>query len=213
MTAPVGHLTEHDTGVRARRAAGRDLPSIVEVLTAAFLDDPLMTWAVPSRTRRAEILRKIFEITGDVYHPYDEIYVAEPAPVAAAIWIPAGCQPAGEQAEQLVAWYLEAAEEAADRFATALELMDERHPQEAHDYLFLLGTRPEWQSRGFGSVLLGEVLARCDREGRPAYLEATSIGNQRLYLRHGFKVTGEIVLPDGPSMWCMWRDPAPTGTA
>jgi len=52
------------------------------------------------------------------------------------------------------------------------------------------------------------VLDRCDREGRPAYLEATNEGNQRLYLRHGFEVTAEITLPDGPTMWPMWREPA-----
>jgi hypothetical protein len=51
------------------------------------------------------------------------------------------------------------------------------------------------------------VLEVCDRDAMPAYLEATSEGNKRLYLRHGFEVTGEIKLPDGPSMWPMWRTP------
>ena len=51
------------------------------------------------------------------------------------------------------------------------------------------------------------VLDTCDRDAMPAYLEATSEGNRRLYLRHGFEVTGEIQLPDGPNMWPMWRTP------
>ena len=87
------------------------------------------------------------------------------------------------------------------------ERMDDAHPHEPHHYLFLLGTRPEWQSRGIGSTLLRSVLERFDRDAMPAYLEATSEGNKRLYLRHGFEVTGEIELPDGPSMWPMWRTP------
>jgi hypothetical protein len=41
----------------------------------------------------------------------------------------------------------------------------------------------------------------------PAYLEATSEINKRLYLRHGFETIGEIRLPSGPSMWPMWREP------
>lgn len=41
-----------------------------------------------------------------------------------------------------------------------------------------------------------------------AYLEATSPLNRRLYERHGFEVTGEIQLPNGPAMWPMWREPA-----
>ena len=38
-----------------------------------------------------------------------------------------------------------------------------------------------------------------------AYLEATSEQNRRLYERHGFVATAELRLPDGPSLWAMWR--------
>lgn len=50
-----------------------------------------------------------------------------------------------------------------------------------------------------------------DALGDAAYLEATSPDNRRLYERHGFEVTGEIVVPDGPTLWAMWRDPQPLG--
>jgi GNAT superfamily N-acetyltransferase len=205
MTVP--DMATFDTGLRPRRAAGRDLPMLVETLVAAFVDDPVMTWCIPNGRRRPQILRAIFELTVDLNQPHGEVYVTEPTPVAAAVWTPLGCRATGEDAELLVAWYLEAAEEYSERARAALELMDQCHPEEPHDYLLLLGTRPEWQSRGLGSALLREVLANCDREGQPAYLEATSEGNRRLYLRHGFEVTGEIRLPDGPSMWPMWREP------
>ena len=101
----------------------------------------------------------------------------------------------------------DAAEETSERLLAAFELMDQHHPQQPHAYLFLLGTRPQWQSRGLGSALLREVLQRCDRDATPAYLEASSEGSKQLYLRHGFEVTGEIPLPDGPSFWPMWREP------
>lgn len=208
MTAPVFETASVDTGLRPRRVGGKDLPMLVETLVAAFVDDPVMTWVIPDAHRRPEILRAFFEITVDVYQPYGELYITDPTPAAGAVWVPPGCQPTGEHTEQLVAWYLEVTEENSERFLAAIELMDECHPQEPHDYLFLLGTRPEWQSRGLGSALLREVLERCDREGRPAYLEATNEGNRRLYLRHGFEVTGEIRLRDGPPMWPMWREPA-----
>jgi hypothetical protein len=29
-----------------------------------------------------------------------------------------------------------------------------------------------------------------------------------LYRRHGFVETAELNLPDGPSLYAMWRDPA-----
>ena len=208
MTAPVSDAATFDTGVRPRRTAGQDLPMLVETLVSAFVDDPVMTWVIPDGLRRPQILRAVFEIAVDVNQPYGELYTTDPVPVAGAVWVPPGCQPTGEHAEQLAACYVEAAEEFADRTITVLEQMDEFHPQEPHDYLFLLGTRPEWQSRGLGSALLREGLERSDREGRPAYLEASSEENRRLYLRHGFEVVGEICLPEGPSMWPMWRKPS-----
>ena len=41
------------------------------------------------------------------------------------------------------------------------ERMEDQHPREPHHYLFFLGTRPEWQSRGIGSALMRPVLERC----------------------------------------------------
>lgn len=211
MTAPVSGMATFDTGLRPRRSAGQDLPMLVETLVAAFVDDPVMTWVVPDGQRRLQILRSVFEVAVDVNQPHGEVYTTDPTPVAGAVWIPFGCQPTGEEAEQIVAWYVEAFEENGQRARAVLELMDGCHPGQPHDYLCFLGTRPEWQSRGLGSALLGEVLERCDRQGRPAYLEATNEAGRRLYLRHGFEVTGEIRVPDGPSMWPMWREPANQG--
>ena len=41
----------------------------------------------------------------------------------------------------------------------------------------------------------------------PCYLESSNPRNVSLYLRHGFVETGELPLPDGPSLIQMWRDP------
>jgi len=195
-------------GAGVRKAAASDLPAVADTLSAAFLDDPFMTWVMPDRQRRRELLPRCFEAVADANHPYDEIYTTA-SDAGVAVWIPPGPPPTDEEMEELVRWYAEVAEETADRLLCALELMAGQHPADPHAYLFVLGTRPEWQGRGLGSALLREVLDRCDRDGTPAYLEATSPDNQRLYERHGFVVTGEIPLPDGPALRPMWREPRP----
>ena len=53
------------------------------------------------------------------------------------------------------------------------------------------------------------LLERCDREGIPAYLESSKEKNVPFYRRHGFEVTREIQLPNGPMLWAMWRQPRP----
>ena len=123
--------------------------------------------------------------------------------MSSAVWAP----PGAEDDEQLPERVGEIAAENAERLFEVLGLMDSVHPTDPHYYLFLLGTRPEWQGRGIGSALMAPVLETCDRERVPAYLEATSERNRELYLRHGFEVTGEIDVPDGPTLWCMWRTP------
>jgi hypothetical protein len=61
-----------------------------------------------------------------------------------------------------------------------------------------------------GTALLRPVLRRCDREGLPAYLEASSPDNARLYRRLGF-VTRATVRPLGsPPLELMTRPPGAT---
>lgn len=209
MTLPIQQTTTRQTRWTVRKAVRDDRRAFVETLVAAFHGDPVMTWWVPDPRRRLAILDAFFDVIADDHQAYDGLYVTEPGPVAAAVWVPPGCQPTGDAAEQLVGRLVTAAAEHSGRLLECLELMEEQHPLADHAYLFFLATRPEWQSQGLGTGLMREVLDRCDRDGIPAYLEATSLDSQRLYLRHGFVVTGEIRLPDGPSIWPMWREPLP----
>ena len=50
-------------------------------------------------------------------------------------------------------------------------------------------------------------LSRCDAEHAPAYLESSKPDNVPYYERFGFEVTGEIVVPNGPTLIPMWRRP------
>ncbi|MFE7012043.1 GNAT family N-acetyltransferase [Streptomyces sp. NPDC057651] len=83
------------------------------------------------------------------------------------------------------------------------------HPRDrAHEYLWMIAVDPARQGQGLGTALMEPVLDRCDREGVASYLEASSDRSRVLYERLGFVCTGSgIALPDGPTMWPMWRDP------
>jgi GNAT superfamily N-acetyltransferase len=81
-------------------------------------------------------------------------------------------------------------------------------PAGSYWYLQFMGVAPAWQGQGLGSALMAPVLARCDREGVRAYLDATSERNKRLYERHGFEAEEPFAPPGGPPLWPMWRQPA-----
>jgi GNAT superfamily N-acetyltransferase len=90
----------------------------------------------------------------------------------------------------------------------ALYTVEASHPTEPHYYLAFVGVEPRWQGRGIGAALLAPVLARCDEERMPAFLEASSPHNRALYERHAFTVTEEFKLGrTAPPQWRMWRKP------
>jgi GNAT superfamily N-acetyltransferase len=89
--------------------------------------------------------------------------------------------------------------------------MERRHVRVPHYYVRDVGVHPDMQGKGLGSALLRPTLDRCDREGLPAYLEASSERNAALYERLGFQLTGELRLAGSPPLRLMLRPPHPSG--
>lgn len=199
-----------------RRAGADDRTQIVRVLAAAFLDDPVFAWIVPSRDERAELLPGIFDAFAEAYAHHDETHVVVPvaatpgALTGVALWAPAGAEPILPHVEdRFFARIAEVAGPHLERFATTGEVFGAAHPTEPCWFLSLLGVDADHQGRGFGSAVLRGVLDAADRAGEPAYLEATNDRNRALYQRHGFRHVGDLTLPDGPTAYAMWRDPSP----
>jgi GNAT superfamily N-acetyltransferase len=86
--------------------------------------------------------------------------------------------------------------------------LQEHHPTEPHFYFRSVGVRPALQGQGLGSALMRPTLERCDSNGVPAYLEASSERSAALYEQLGFVQLGVLELPDGgPPVWPMRRPP------
>ena len=89
-----------------------------------------------------------------------------------------------------------------------MRAIEQRHPQEPHWYLAVLGTDPAHWGQGVGSALVRHVLDDPANGGQAAYLETETESNVPFYERHGFQVVGELDVPrGGPHLWLMWRDP------
>jgi GNAT superfamily N-acetyltransferase len=190
-----------------RTGVAADAVRIGAALGPAFFDDPVMRWCIPDDERRRRVLPQFFELYAQTFLPYGEVYVTADL-TGAALWAPPG-QPAVDDRD-------------ADDFAERMEdilsvdaartgeleaLLDAHHPHDPLFYLQFLGVEPAQQGHGVGSALMAPVLERCDREGLPAYLDATSARNRILYERHGFRTIAEIAPASGPPLWQMWRDP------
>jgi GNAT superfamily N-acetyltransferase len=190
-----------------RRATRGDRPRLATVLARAFDDDPVMTWFFQERRRREARNRRFFGLRLRQLMPHGETYTVE-GELGAAIWAePERWRLSRLEEIRLTIAMLPAVWPRLAEVIEGLEAIDRVHPSRPHYYLAVLGTDPDAQGRGIGSALLQPTLETCDRDGIPAYLESSKERNIDFYARHGFRVTGELELPDGPRVWSMWRDP------
>jgi ribosomal protein S18 acetylase RimI-like enzyme len=198
------------TGTSVRKATLADAPRLAQTLASAFQNDPVITWIFPDQHRRHAVLPAFMEFRlRNLAFPHDQVWMTTDG-AAAAVWIPPPGRwqlPLPQRLRLLPALVRFLGLRTASVLA-GLERMEARHPRDpSHWYLFILGTEPAAQGRGLGSALLAHMLARVDADQMPAYLESSSERNLALYGRHGFEITSEVVIPGGPRIWPMWREP------
>jgi ribosomal protein S18 acetylase RimI-like enzyme len=176
----------------------------VATIVKAFSTDPITRWFVRDDARYQKFFPAFVRaFGGGAFGSGSADTVADHAGVA--LWLPPGVGPDDEQMGALAAQAVPE-DEQEERFAF-MGQMGDYHPHEPHWYLPLIGVDPAQQGHGYGSALLRHALERSDTAGVPAYLEATSPLNKKLYERHGFEATGEIQAGSSPPMWPMLRKP------
>jgi ribosomal protein S18 acetylase RimI-like enzyme len=187
-------------------------------LSAAFVDDPILTWFMREDARRSAARLRFFRVLlresaladGDILRPK--------AGGAAAVWIPserAGAQPLARELRALPILLNATGLARFPRLAALRGAMDKHHPTDRpHDYLWFLGVHPSAQGAGVGSRLLRARTEQLDRRGRPAFLETATPRNVPLYQRHGFRIIADYHPADGgPLIHAMWREPSPPDQA
>jgi ribosomal protein S18 acetylase RimI-like enzyme len=198
--------------VTTRRATSADRAILDAALAAAFLEDPVFAWIFPDRASLEQAIEPCFDIYAEAFSRHDETHLVttDGAVAGVAMWAPPGVLPVHPDDEgrlnERVAELL--SDDELGRLGQLAECFEAAHPEQPCWYLQFLGVDPVRQQHGFGSTLLRDVLVVADERGEAAYLEATTLRNRTLYERHGFVCTGEIVLPDGPTTYAMWREPA-----
>jgi ribosomal protein S18 acetylase RimI-like enzyme len=196
-----------------KRATEADRERVIDCLSAAFADDPVMSWIGRRDAKRDIGRRAMFTfLVGTLGIPGRELWTAEDYSTA-ALWIPP------ERADLKQPWWRELAMlptivkftslGGLSRVEAFRKAADAHHPKgRPHFYLMTIGVDPQFQGQGLGSTLLEATLAKIDARGLPSYLESSSPRNVPLYRRFGFEVTKEFrPTPDAPPLWGMWREP------
>ena len=193
-----------------RRATIADVGRLKEVLAEAFHEDPILGWLIPDARRRRARLRRFFAVElRHVSLPHGHVWMtAEQTGVA--MTLPPGSWRVPPRATLLEGRCFGARLGSAARLGFAMEWHHARQVRRPHYYIRDVGVLPEMQGSGLGRALMGPTLERCDRQGLPAYLEASSERSAALYERLGFGLLRELQVGDSPPLWLMLRQPSPS---
>ena len=195
-----------------RRATRADVPAMAGALADAFDDDPVMGWMLGPKPKQKRLVRFFSVALRSWFLRHEHTWTADinggdvgkGAVAGGAVWAPPGRWRLGFLDMLLTAptmMRLAAHASAASRPASGFS--SSTTCAAPHYYLAILGTDPQKQGKGFASAMLAPVLARCDEEGMPAYLESSKHSNISFYERHGFVLNEELQLPNGPPIWPM----------
>jgi GNAT superfamily N-acetyltransferase len=204
----MGHNTAAGgAGESARAATWADADALAATMARAFFDDPFVGFIFQNEETRQTLTPRLFKLLFKLGLPHGACDVT-PGYEAAALWRPPG-------AWKTPTWeYLANGSEVLDIFdfssarhaIRAIDAIEKLHPCEAHWYLQAIGSDPDKHGKGFGAAVMRRQLANADISGLPAYLESSKDANIPFYQSFGFQVSGEIKLPDGPTLWPMWRE-------
>ena len=192
----------------SRLATPADADVLVDTLVEAFRTDPFWVHFMPDPDRdgfAAEpALRDVMTAEVGSYLNHGHTHVIDDR--AAALWTPPGIRSNDDALGEAFGRHV-APELVEAAFPLFME-MEEFRPEAPHFYLHLVGARDRARGQGLGSALLERVMAICDAERHPAYLEASTQRSAALYARHGFVEAGAIEFAPGVVLRPMLRDPA-----
>jgi GNAT superfamily N-acetyltransferase len=198
---------ESSASAGLRLASKSDAPRLEVVLAKAFHEDPVIGWLTPDASRRPARLRHFFGI--ELRHmvlPNGCVWATSDLS-AAALVMPPGKWRVPLQVTLREGRVFGAGLGRAARLGAAMEWRHAREVRGPHYYVRDVGVLPEMQGKGLGTALMTPTLERCDREGLPAYLEASSARSAALYERLGFEHVSELSVLGSPPLRLMLRPP------
>jgi GNAT superfamily N-acetyltransferase len=195
-----------------RKATRADVPAMATALADAFDDDPVMGWMLGPKPKQKRLHRFFSVALRSWFLRHEQTWTADVdgagALAGAGVWAPPGRWRLGFLDMLTTApTMMRLAGRRVGSLTAGQRMLEQHHLRRPHYYLAILGTDPQKQGKGFASAMIAPVLARCDEEAMPAYLESSKQSNIGFYERHGFVLNEELQLPDGPPIWPMLREP------
>jgi ribosomal protein S18 acetylase RimI-like enzyme len=171
------------------------------VLTNAFMNDPLISYIFSNGEQRNQLLMKFFRMRVRYGIRYGEVYASSHNFEGVAMWLPGknvhasnwrGMRAGGLRLYFQLGLTIMKKIQSVNHYTHSFreKLID--HP---YWYVGPIGVVPEHQRKGVARSLLQPLLARMNRENMDCFLETQNKKNVAIYERYGFTVIGRGKIP------------------
>lgn len=183
------------------------------VLSRAFQNDPVIRWQIPDANKRLSKLQYFWEFILRIGIKYGEVYATSEDLEGIAVWRPS---------KKLILAYwkyikngiiklpLKFGIKATKRitfFQAVNDSIRNIYMKVPYWYLGPLAVDPQYQGKGFASMLLKPMLERIEKERVPIWVEINSERNVSFYQHFDFYIIEEIIIPKTNIVnWFMIRE-------
>lgn len=179
----------------------QNFESVIALLTAAFVDDPVCRHLYPDLRQYFVHLPEYLRVFAEPGLALGCTHLAQA--LGAAIWVPPGIHADAKAVDDLIERSTSA--ESRVELLPVYAAVDRAYPREPHWYLPLMGVDPLHFGKGIDAALMTHGLDIRDRDGSLAYLESNKPGNVPYYELFGFVPCGKIEVGSHPPVTTMIR--------
>jgi ribosomal protein S18 acetylase RimI-like enzyme len=198
------------TGCRELREA--DVQAAAQVMSQAYMEDPLCAFMLPHKNSRAQTLLKFFLIINEFAVKSKRVYGVGDPLQGVAYWeypgqedLSINIKSLGKLLPLLFSRYLYGYFRARP-ITAQIDALRKAHANTPHYYLDNLGVAPAARGQGLASKLLRPMLDKADAEKALVYTDTVTQSNVGLYEHFGFVVVEERTVPNtGITIWALHR--------
>ncbi len=189
-----------------------DVEAAAQVISQAFVDDPLTSFMLPFKSTRVKTLVKFFRVYGEISIKNKRGYgVGEPLQ-GVAYWkfpdqgdVSISINSLGKFLPLLFTMYPIGYFRAKD-ILSKIDSMHTKYANEPHFYLDNIGVLAAARGRGISSKLIRPFLEMADAQKVVAYTDTVTRANVPLYEHFGFECMEESFIPKtGITVWALRR--------
>jgi ribosomal protein S18 acetylase RimI-like enzyme len=189
-----------------------DVEQVAQIISQAFMNDPLCVYMLPFKKTRFKTLKKFFRAYGEIYIQNQHGYGAGDPLKGVAFWM----EPINPDISisvkslklfiPLIFTFYPIGYLRARKILKQIDLLHQKYANEPHYYLDNIGVLPSERGKGISSKLIHPFLEKADEERVIVYTDTVTRRNVGLYEHFGFHCVEECTIAGtGITVWAMLR--------